>query len=221
MRKLRNERRANLMFEASCKARACAMPENAYKDRYYRDLSAMSAHEYTIGVNDLDAGGKDFRFALRAGWVRGVLEGHEATSAGSDGTLAVRASKSGSDVVVVGTLDTELMVPCARCLEPARLPVHADLSVIFVPGSKLRASGAEGELSEEEANTLPYEGETVVLDDLVRDELVLEIPMIPLCSEDCPGMAPSPSAQGTGEKPIDPRLAPLLGFAARNTKKDP
>lgn len=183
----------------------------------------MSAHEFTIGVNDLDAGGKDFRFAVRAGWVRGVLEGHEATSSAVDGSLAVRASKSGTDVVVVGTLDAELTVPCARCLEPAPVAVHSDLSVIFVPESKLRADSADGELSEDEANTLSFEGETVVLDDLVRDELVLEIPMIPLCSEDCPGMAPSPSAQGVGEKtekPIDPRLAPLLDFAAR-TKKAP
>ena len=178
----------------------------------------MSAHEYTISVSDLDAGGKQFRFALRASWVRGALEGHEATSSGADGALVVRASKSGNDVVVHGTLDAELTVPCARCLEPTNLSVHSDLSVLYVPSATLRNDGSERELSDDEANTLPFEGETVVLDDLVRDELVLEIPMIPLCSEDCPGMAPSPSVQGTEEKPIDPRLAPLLGFSAKKSK---
>jgi uncharacterized protein len=175
-----------------------------------------TTHEYPIPVTDLDAGGKEYRFPVRAAWLRGVLEGHEATSAGTDGDLAVRASRSGHDVVVHGTLDARLTVPCARCLEPAELPVHAELSVLYIPASKMKgqAGGGEGELSEEEADTLPFEGDTVALDDLVRDELLLEIPMIPLCSEDCPGMSPAPG-QGSGDKPIDPRLAPLLAFSQK------
>jgi uncharacterized protein len=179
----------------------------------------MTAHEYSIPVSELDAGGKEFHFPVRPGWVRGALEGHEATSAGSDGALVVRASKSGHDVVVHGTLDAELTVPCARCLEPTHLKIHSNLSVLYVPASKLSGNvDGEQELTDEEADTLPFEGETVALDDLVRDELVLEIPMIPLCSEACPGMSPAPDPERAGEKPIDPRLAPLLDFAARKPK---
>lgn len=174
--------------------------------------------EYEIPVSELDAGGKEYRFAVRAAWVRGVLEGHEATSDGKDGALAVRASKSGHDVVVHGSLDAGLTVPCARCLEPASLAVHANLSVLYVPASRMAAADAgEGELGDEDANTLPFEGDSVVLDDLVRDELVLEIPMIPLCSEDCPGISPAPE-QEAAEKPIDPRLAPLLEFSAKKPR---
>lgn len=177
-------------------------------------------HEYPIPVSELDAGGKEFRFPVRAAWVRGALEGHEATTAGTDGKLVVRASKSGHDVVVHGTLDAELTTPCARCLEPAHLKIHSDIGVLYVPASRLKSAAADGEreLTDEEADTLPFDGETVVLDDLVRDELVLEIPMIPLCSEACPGMSPAPDPERVGEKPIDPRLAPLLDFAARKPK---
>ncbi len=177
----------------------------------------MSAqHEYPIPVSELDAGGKEFTFPVRASWVRGALEGHEATTAGTDGVLAVRASKSGHDVVVHGTLDAELTVPCARCLEPAQLKVHSDISVLYVPASDLKGDAdGERELTDEEADTLPFVGETVALDDLVRDELVLEIPMIPLCSEACPGMSPAPVVEGAAPKAIDPRLAPLLDFAAK------
>jgi uncharacterized protein len=175
----------------------------------------MSAHEYEITVTELDAGGKEFTFPIRPEWVRGALEDHEATTAGTIGNLVVRASKSGHDVVVHGTLDTEVTVPCARCLEPTTLPIHSDLSVLYVPASKLSGDEDGEELTDEEADTLPFTGEIVALDDLVRDELLLEIPMIPLCSEACPGMSPRPD-QGTGDtKPIDPRLAPLLDFAAR------
>jgi uncharacterized protein len=62
----------------------------------------------------------------------------------------------------------------------------------------------------------------VVLDGLVRDELVLGIPMIPLCSEDCPGIHPGPvqqtqdpSSASSGEPRTDPRFAPLLALKGR------
>jgi uncharacterized protein len=181
-------------------------------------------HEFTINTMDLDAGGKDYRFAIRAPWIRGVLEDHEAKATDRDGELEVRASKSGSDIVVHGTLDASLNVPCARCLEPVDIEVHADLAVIYVPGSKVKDAEAKGEveytLEDAEADTLPYDGETVVLDDLVRDELLLGVPMIPLCSEDCPGMSPAPGsdAQASEKKDIDPRLAPLMAFRDKTTK---
>lgn len=185
----------------------------------------ITDHEFTIRTLDLDAGGKDFSFAIRAPWVRGVLEDHEAKATDRDGKLEVRASKSGTDVVVHGTLDASLTAPCARCLEPVEVEVHSDLSVIYVPGSKVKDAEAKGEveytLEDAEADTLPYDGETVFLDDLVRDELLLGVPMIPLCSEDCPGMSPAPGSDANAapeKKDIDPRLAPLMAFRAKTTK---
>jgi uncharacterized protein len=63
----------------------------------------------------------------------------------------------------------------------------------------------------------------VVLDDFVRGELMLETPMIPLCSEDCPGMRPPPShrdkeAPKRDKGAIDPRLMPLMRFASAAKK---
>ena len=179
-------------------------------------------HEFTINASELDAGGKDYDFVVRAAWIRGALEGNEATAAGSDGRLAVRASKSGNDVVVHGTLEADLEVPCARCLQPAHVRVDQPFSVLMVPAKALKmpASG-EHELSADDADVMPYDGETVVLDDAVRDELVLELPMIPLCREDCPGMSPALEKEepaGATAKPLDPRLAPLLRL--KNQKKE-
>ena len=179
----------------------------------------MSDHEFTIKTSEIDAGGKDYRFVLRSPWLRGVLEDNEATATGKDGVVAVRASKSGPDVVVHGSLDATVKVPCARCLEPVDIDVHSDLAVIYVPGSKVKDAEDSGKveytLEDAEADTLPYDGETVVLDDLVRDEVLLGVPMIPLCSDDCPGMSPAPETNAKApseKKEIDPRLAPLLAL---------
>ena len=189
-------------------------------------------HEFSIPVSDLDAAGKQYSFPVRASWIRGALEDHEATAAGPDGKLDLRVSKSGNDVVVHGTLKAELTVPCARCLEDVKLVIDQQVSALMVPKSAIKTarsgSGDEIELTAEEADVVPYEGDTVVLDELVRDELVLETPMIPLCSEDCPGISPPPEATPSEasartdeeSKPLDPRLAPLLRFKKIQEKKE-
>lgn len=173
--------------------------------------------EFTINVAALDAAGKEYRFEVRPAWVLGALEDHEAKPIEKNGVLDIRASKSGHDVVVHGTLDMTLTAPCARCLEPATLPIHSDISVLYVPSANLKAEAEGEEVTDAEADTFPFDGDEIVLDDLVRDELVLGVPMIPLCSESCTGMSPAP-VQESGDKPVDPRLAPLLAFSAKKPK---
>ncbi|HTQ47826.1 MAG TPA: DUF177 domain-containing protein [Polyangiaceae bacterium] len=166
-------------------------------------------HEFSILVRDLDAAGKAVSFALRKEWMRRALEESEVQPAAGDGSLEVRVSKSGTDVVLRGKLAAELVVPCARCLEPARVSVKQDLSALAVLRSKMRdeargkrgskgrngsraGDGDEDEESPPDADMIAYDGETLVLDDLVRDELLLAVPMIPLCSEACPGISRPP-----------------------------
>jgi len=188
----------------------------------------MSAHEFTLPVSDLDAGGRAFAFVVRPPWIRGALEDQgdrEGPGASENpGALAVRASKSGHDIVVHGTLDATVTVSCARCLDAFAMPVHSDIRVLYVLASRMKSKGRDSEddvpLTEEESDTFPYDGDTVVLDDLVRDELLLAIPMIPLCREACPGMSPAPGSKPKAkeDKPVDPRLAPLLELRNRGTK---
>ncbi len=186
----------------------------------------MEAHEFSIPVADLDAGGRSIAFPVRAAWLRGALEDTEASAAGTDGSLDVRISKSGTDIVVRGQLKAELAVSCARCLGPVTLHVDHPLTALMVPASELKARKGEdnggADLENEDLDVLAYHGETVALDELVRDELVLEIPMIPLCSEDCPGISPPPlnDAASSDQNAIDPRLAPLLRLKKMNEKKE-
>lgn len=229
---------------------------------------SMGVHEFEIPVADLDAAGKDFRFPVRAAWLRGVLEGTDIRSGETDGEVNVRVSKSGTDVVVHGSLRADLVTSCARCMNDAKVSVEGPLAVLMVPAKKMMArvpgpaakveaktprsadkvanktdkkadksdKGRGGKrrteeddelsFSPEEADVAPYDGDTVVLDDVVKDEILLEIPMIPLCSEDCPGISP-PAVEASGsaakeaseEDLIDSRLLPLLELKKIQLKK--
>jgi uncharacterized protein len=172
-------------------------------------------HEFDIPVMELDAGGKSVDFPVRAAWIRSALEGTEVAEGGVDGALSLRLSKSGTDVVLRGTLKADLVVPCGRCLEPAKVAVRETISALAVPKALMRESGddEDGDLAPEQADMIAYDGETLVLDELIRDELLLGVPMIPLCSEGCTGIRPSSQSQpdeAPAEAPIDPRLRPLL-----------
>jgi uncharacterized protein len=180
----------------------------------------MNAHEFSIASGDLDASGKRFRFVVRAAWIRSALENTGLSPAGTDGDLEVRLSKSGTDVVVRGALTAELHAPCARCLQPARVAVTEQIGALVVPAGS-QTTGQHGPADEEDlvadqADVIPYDGETVVLDDLVRDELLLGVPMIPLCSESCPGIRPQPTPE-SDDREIDPRLRPLLRLKKSST----
>jgi len=176
-----------------------------------------SPPEFAIPVHDLDAAGRAVRLPVRASWLRAALEGTDVSPGDSDGAVDLRVSKSGNDVVIRGKLTAELTVPCARCLEPARVPVCEELSALAVPAAAAEEGLArrtdemagDDDRALDDADTIHYDGDTVVLDDLVRDELLLGIPMIPLCSESCPGISAGPGNEG-GEAGIDPRLRPLL-----------
>jgi len=105
------------------------------------------------------------------------------------------------------------------------------VSALAVHRSEVKGSKGDEddyEFSAEEADVVPFNGDTVYLDDLVRDEIALEAPMIPLCSEDCPGIdaPPAPAASagdatGRDVSPVvvDPRLAPLLQFKLPKSSK--
>ena len=180
--------------------------------------------EFPISIAELDAGGREYTFVLRAAWVRGALEDTDATTTGKDGTLDVRVSKSGRDVVVHGHIDVDLETQCARCLNDVTLHLHHPITALMVPASETRSGNAKGDddLPSDELDVTPYAGETISLDDLVRDELVLEVPIVPLCSEDCAGISPPPTKDGDapGKPAIDPRLLPLLRLKNSTEKKE-
>jgi len=171
----------------------------------------LPSPEFSISVHDLDAAGRQFRLPVRAVWIRGALESTDIAPGQGDGQLDLRLSKSGADVVVRGTLRAELTVPCARCLQPARISVDEELSALALATGKAHGEATDDLDDAEGPDTIGYDGDSLVLDDWVRDELLLGIPMIPLCSEACPGIRPQAVESAPGAH-VDPRLRPLISL---------
>lgn len=116
-----------------------------------------------------------------------------------------------------GTARTELELSCGRCLEPYRMPVDAPFDARFLPASELPAE-EEREMQEEDLDTSYYRDDRMDLNELLREQFYLALPMKPLCADDCKGLCPQCGTNlntGTCDcSPVweDPRLAPLKGL---------
>lgn len=144
----------------------------------------MPGH-FVIAAKDLESGARDYAFTLSPGWLASALHDCELQPVpGAEGRLAVHAAQTGTDVLLDGTVHVDVQAPCARCLEPARVPVAAHFEILMVR----RAGLDEARLEEGDVDWEVFDGERIVLDDLCREQILLEVPMSPLCSPDCAGI---------------------------------
>jgi uncharacterized protein len=116
-----------------------------------------------------------------------------------------------------GTVRTVLELTCSRCLESYQMPVDIPFDVRYLPASEA-AGGEEREVEEEDLDTGVYRDDQINLNEVLREQFYLALPMKPLCREDCAGLCPqcgtnrnvAPCSCATEQE--DPRLAPLRGL---------
>jgi uncharacterized protein len=88
---------------------------------------------------------------------------------------------------LVGTARTELELPCSRCLEPFRFPLDLAFDQRYLPQPDA-SPDEEREVVEEDLETSFYRDEQIDLNELLREQFYLALPMKPLCREDCRGL---------------------------------
>ena len=117
---------------------------------------------------------------------------------------------------LVGTVGTELELTCSRCLEPYVMPIDREFDLRYLPaGAGEPAADEEAEVEDDDVSLTFYRDEQVDLDELLREQFYLALPMKPLCSASCKGICP----QCGGNRNVapcdcspqweDPRLAGL------------
>ena len=102
--------------------------------------------------------------------------------AGSDLRLDIRLESVMEGVLVSGTAAAEVTGECGRCLEPFSDAIRVEIQELFVyPDSTTDATTEDDEVRRLEHDLLD-------LEPVVRDAVVLALPMTPLCDPDCLGL---------------------------------
>lgn len=133
-------------------------------------------------------------------------------------TGRVRFLRTGNGILVTGHVQTEIRVPCRRCLTPVTVLIEMDLEEQFRPsvdiwtGAILPLEPGEEEATRTDAHHI------LDLTEVVRQNLLINVPMAPLCSPQCRGLCPQCGANlnegpcGCHYEESDPRLAILRGL---------
>jgi uncharacterized protein len=127
---------------------------------------------------------------------------------------------------LVGTVKTELELQCSRCLEPFVMPVDREFDLRYLPHGAAEAD-VEGdddgaEVEDDDVAVTFYRDDVLDLNELLREQFYLALPMKPLHADDCKGICPQ---CGTNRNVApcdcnphweDPRLAGLKTLLKRN-----
>ena len=93
------------------------------------------------------------------------------------------------DIRLKGRLSAGFELTCARCLEPVAQDVKREFELLYRP---LGTDAGRDELSvtDAEAEIGYYQGEGLLLEDVLREQVLLALPLKVTCREDCKGLCP-------------------------------
>jgi uncharacterized protein len=108
------------------------------------------------------------------------------------GPLAWSASaeRVGEEIRIAGRLSVTTESSCSRCLEPARCDIQKSFDLFFRERDEALFDEDDVELTEEDTRTAFFVGTQLAIGDLLREQVLLALPMKVLCRLDCKGLCP-------------------------------
>ena len=146
-----------------------------------------------------------------------LLSGQSCTF---QGALAVtlQVTPTAGMLQVTGRINGTAVLACSRCLAPIQWPLTADFNLTFtrrLPGDAVDVPPESRELEAEELGVVLFEGDVIDFRDAIQEQVIMALPMQPLCREDCQGLCAQCGADlndgpcRCSGKDADPRLAVL------------
>ena len=144
-----------------------------------------------------------------------------------DGTSRFRAcfKRISGRVLMHGELEATVSAPCKRCVTEVKVEVPVRFDLSLVPNVPLSRSDDEGDDDErgaqagtfrlEEVDSEPFDGKTIRLDPIIREQVLLALPVSVVCKDDCKGLCTvcgqdlNEKECGHERKVVDIRLAKL------------
>jgi uncharacterized protein len=182
-----------------------------------------------VSIDEIREGGltKDETIPLEL--LQEVLGGDRDTGfrASAESKLHATFQKVSGGVLLHGEFQAKMHSPCKRCLVdvPVTVPVEFTLQLVPVGQVAKEAEGEEGEDDEggadagsfglNDADRETFDGKTIDLDPIVREQVLLALPMHAVCRDDCKGLCGmcgqnlNEGSCGCDRRQVDPRLLAL------------
>lgn len=99
---------------------------------------------------------------------------------------SVDIMNTGEALTVIGTCSAEGVTQCGRCLEEAQVSLFGEIDGYFI----INPEESPEDLDDDEFDVLP-ESKVIDMEPLIVAALLMDLPLIPLCKEDCEGLCPT------------------------------
>lgn len=168
-----------------------------------------------ILVSDIPSEGLDKEFDIPISLEEGGIE--------KPVHVNMRVMKYGASVLIEGHASMTATLSCSRCLEDFSYPMDVEFTDEYIPDTEIvRAS--EHALGSDELNIGYYSNDEIDVKELIKEQMLLMVPIKQLCKADCRGICPKCGKDlNTGsceckEDIVDPRLAKLSELKNRLKK---
>jgi len=107
--------------------------------------------------------------------------------------IALRVYRVGEMIEVEGAIQTRVRLACGRCLVEYDEPLASRFTLTFareLPDVSDDSEEGEIELSAEEMGLIPFSGDEIDLGDALAEQVLMALPMRPLCRTECRGLCP-------------------------------
>ena len=146
----------------------------------------------------------------------------QATPLEALGSAELLANTLG-EVRIQGHLKVRVGADCDRCLEPADFPVDSNFDLFYRPAIEA-VREEDVEIDSGETEIAFYEGDGIDLKDVLREFVLLALPMQRVCRQECRGICPVCGQNrnlvhcGCEAKPVDDRWAALKNLQLEEPK---
>ncbi|MGH9484991.1 MAG: YceD family protein [Terriglobales bacterium] len=100
-----------------------------------------------------------------------------------------KATLVGEGMRLQGHVRGDISPSCSRCLEPIPMTVDRDVDLLYEPEA-LIGDSAEVEIHPADTEVAFFSGKGVDLEEVAREQILLALPMQPLCMPNCRGLCP-------------------------------
>lgn len=103
----------------------------------------------------------------------------------------ITAAREFDHVRVTGRVSTAVSLVCSRCLATFETPLDSSFTIYFRKGVSMDVGEEqETELEEQDLISATYSGDEIDLSHEIEEQVAMEVPLKPLCSEECKGLCP-------------------------------
>lgn len=138
-----------------------------------------------LDISDIPQDGLDLQLSLDPSLLK--IEQAGFTVVDSVSFLA-RAIRVGPQIVLQGRVSMTLELFCSRCLETFTYPSTTPFALNYYPWKERKEGEEEVELEESDLDACYYMDEQVSLLPAIQEQVILSVPLKPLCFPDCRGL---------------------------------